>query len=152
MADRVPSDHPSVETGRARLVRRGRLDRPRIELPAEWTDASSGPLPDTGTEAPAVRLVLDGRARHARIERGFDGAPRIDGAYDNARLAREKAGDDRLEEWRAGHGVGFDTPVLLDAVEPGFQYGLREPGERVVYEVIETPDEGLAAIARDLDG
>lgn len=139
MTDRVPSDHPTVETVRATLERRGRT-RSRLSLP----DDDRFPLD-------IVRLVLDGDTSHARIESNRAG-PEINGAYDNARLARERTGDDRLEEWRAESDIDYGRSVLVDVVEPGFLYGVREPGERAVYEAVESPDESLAAIARDLDG
>ena len=139
MTDRIPSDHPTVETVRATLSRRGRT-RSRLSLP----DDDRFPLEP-------VRLVLDGDISHARIESNRAGIG-IDGAYDNARLARENTGTDRLEEWRASTGIEYGRSVLVDVVEPGFLYGVREPGERAVYTAVESPDESLAAIARDLDG
>jgi hypothetical protein len=139
VTDRLPSDHPSVETVRATLARRGRT-RSRLALPAN----DRFPLTTT-------RLVLDGDTRHARIESGEDGVA-INGAYDNARLARERAGEDRLEAWRRSSGIDYGRSVLVDVVEAGFLYGVREAGKRVVYDAVESPDEGLASIARDLDG
>jgi len=37
-------------------------------------------------------------------------------------------------------------------VTPGFQYGLRRPGERVVYTALDPPASSLSDIARDVDG
>ncbi|EMA43239.1 DUF7112 family protein [Halococcus saccharolyticus] len=142
MPERIPHDHPSVETVRATLARRGRSSRPRLALP---DDADRFPL-DT------IRLVLDGETYHARVESGLDGDREITGAYDNARLARERDGTDRLDEWRRSSGLDLGRSVAVDIVESGFLYGVREPGERAVYEATEPPDEGLAAIAQDLDG
>lgn len=139
MTDRLPSDHPSVETVRATLARRGRT-RSRLELPA-----------DDRFPLTTVRLVLDGDTYHGRIERSREEGVEITGAYDNPRLARERDGEDRLEAWRAESKIDYGRSVLVDAVESGFLYGVREPGERVVYDAVESPDEGLAAIARDLD-
>ncbi len=138
MTDRLPSDHPSVETVRATLARRGRT-RSRLELPA-----------DDRFPLETVRLVLDGVVSHTSIESSEDGVE-INGAYDNVRLARERDGEDRLEAWRARSKIDYGRSVLVDVVEAGFLYGVREPGERVVYDAIESPDEGLTAIARDLD-
>ena len=140
MPERVPSDHPSVETTRATLERRGRT-RARLALP---DDDRFPPGP--------VRLVLGGDTYHAEIERDFAGDRRITGAYDNARLAREREGENRLDEWRTGSEIDLGRSVLVDVVEPGFLYGVREPGERVVYEALESPSESLASIARSLDG
>jgi hypothetical protein len=124
---------------RVTLARRGRT-RSRLSLP----DTDQFPLT-------SVRLVLDGETSHARIETGREG-PAITGAYDNARLARERSGTDRLEAWRRSAEIDYGRSVLVDVVEPGFLYGVREPGGRAVYEAVESPDEGLAAIARDIDG
>jgi hypothetical protein len=99
-----------------------------------------------------VRLVLAGATHHATFESGRDGDREITGAYDNARLARDRDGTDRLDEWRRSSGIELGRSVAIDVVEPGFLYGVREPGERAVYEATEPPDEGLAAIARDLGG
>lgn len=146
MTDRVPSDHPSIETHRVPLARRGRLDRPRIDCSAA---ADSVPVGET------VRLVLNGDTYHARVEAAFDDTPEIRGAYDNVRIAREPdagADTDRLAEWRAAKDVEFGRSVLLDIVEPGFCYGLRVPGERAVYAAVEPPEDGLASIARRLEG
>lgn len=139
MTDRLPSDHPSVETVRATLARRGRT-RSRLALPADDR------FPPT-----TVRLVLDGDTCHGRIERSREEGVEINGAYGNARLARERDGEDRLEAWRRSAGIDYGRSVLVDVVEAGFLYGVREPGERVVYDAVESPDEGLATIARDLD-
>jgi hypothetical protein len=139
VTDRLPSDHPSIETVRATLARRGRT-RSRLELPAD----DRFPLTTT-------RLVLDGDVSHTRIESARDDGVEINGAYGNVRLARERDGEDRLEAWRRAVDIDYGRSVLVDVVEPGFLYGVREPGERVVYEAVESPDEGLAAIARDLD-
>ena len=138
MTDRLPSDHPSIETVRATLARRGRT-RSRLELPA-----------DDRFPLTTVRLALDGDVSHARIERTRTLDVAIDGAYDNARLARERDGEDRLEAWRRNSEIDYGRSVLVDVVEAGFLYGVREPGERVVYDAVESPDEGLANIARDL--
>jgi hypothetical protein len=139
VTDRLPSDHPSVETVRATLARRGRT-RSRLELPA-----------DDRFSPTTTRLVIDGDTHHARIERSREAGVEINGAYDNARLARERDGEDRLEAWRSNAEIDYGRSVLVDVVEAGFLYGVREPGERVVYDAVESPDEGLAAIARDLD-
>jgi len=137
--DRLPSDHPTIDTVRATLARWGRT-RSRLSLP-EDEDFSDG----------TVRLVVDGDTRHATVEFGTQG-PEIKGAYDNPRLAREHGGEDRLENWRRSSEIDYGRSVAVDIVEPGFLYGVREPGERAVYEAVEAPDSGLAAIARDLGG
>ena len=142
MADRVGSDHPSVTTLRGRLVRRGGTRRPAVEVP----EAERESLPAEGT----VRLVLDGRTRHAPVvERS--GTRALGGAYDNARRARERVGTDRLAEWVDGASVEFGRSVLVDVVEPGELYGLRLPGETAVYDVTRGPADSLRSIAEDLE-
>lgn len=142
MAERVASDHPSVTTVRGTLVRRGGTRRPAVELPAEEREA----LPAEG----AIRLVVDGRERHAPVgER--DETRAILGAYDNARRARDREGGDRLAEWVNERDLGFGRSVLVDVVEPGEAYGLRVPGEEAVYEVDRGPAESLRRIAEDVD-
>jgi hypothetical protein len=149
MTDRLPSDHPSIETYRITLDRRGRLDRPRLDL--SGVDAS---LP----VGEVVRLTTDGQVYHARITESFDGAPEIRGAYDNPRLARESVGGtggsegtDHLAAWRTAKELNFGRSVLFDVVVSEFAYGLRAPGERAVYEATRPPDDGLRQIARSLD-
>lgn len=144
MTDRIPSDHPSIETHRIELDRRGRLDRPRLDLSGVDAFLPTGEV---------VRLSLDGDTYHARIEEPFEGGLEIRGAYDNPRLAREPAeGTDRLAEWRASKNIDFGRSVLFDTVVPEYAYGLRVPGERTVYEVTEPPNTSLQSIARSLDG
>ncbi|PSP85906.1 hypothetical protein BRC83_02095 [Halobacteriales archaeon QS_1_68_17] len=142
MPDRVPSDHDAVETVRAPLSRAGSTRRPRIELPEGTAPAGE-----------VVRVVLGGEEYHARIERALDGGTEIRGAYDNARLARVPGdGENRLPAWVETAGVTVGNSVLVDVVVEDFKYGVRAPGERVVYTATEPLTDGLADIARDLDG
>ncbi|HKJ60192.1 MAG TPA: hypothetical protein VKA37_13255, partial [Halobacteriales archaeon] len=135
-------DHPSVTTLRGELVRRGGTRRPAVEVSPDDREA----LPTGRT----VRLVVDGRERHAPVdERG--GTRAFLGAYDNARLARERDGRERLAEWVEARGLEFGRSVLVDVVDPGEVYGLRAPGEDVVYEVERGPAESLRRIAEDLE-
>ncbi|MFB6165003.1 MAG: hypothetical protein ABEJ31_07575 [Haloarculaceae archaeon] len=144
MPDRVPSDHDAVETIRATLERVGRTDRLKVTLPADAADA----LP----AGDVVRLVLDGRTRHSRVETDFDGAAELRGAFDSPTLARDPgAGTDRLAEWADAAGRSAGQSVLLDVVTDGYKYGLRAPGERAVYEATEAPSDSLSSIARDLE-
>ena len=95
-----------------------------------------------------VRLVLGGRTRFARVDRGLDGGLEIRGAYDNRRLAREADGENRLVEWAEREGVDVGRSVLVDVVEAGELYGIRRPGTDAVYDLPETTrDDSLAAIA-----
>ena len=140
MPDSVPSDHDSVVTRRAKMVRSGGTRRPCLRLPDD-VDVAGGDL---------IRLVLDGSTRHARVEADATGRL-VRGAFDNRRLARSGGdGTNRLVEWADAHDRGPGSAVELDEVEAGFLYGLRVPGERAVYEATESPDDSLASIAESL--
>ena len=140
MPDRVAADNPSVETVRATLSTAGAIGRPRVSLPEE----ADGRFP----AGDVVRLVLGGRTRFARIDRGLDEGLEIRGAYDNRRLAREADGENRLVEWAVREAVDGGRSVLVDVVEAGELYGVRRPGTDAVYELPETTrDDSLAAIA-----
>ena len=145
MADRIRSDHPSVESVRAELVRAGRTDRPRVAIPADATDR----LP----EGEVVRLVVDGTERFTRVApRMGDERLELRGAHETPDDARDPgSGSDHLADWRDAHGVRFGGTVLVDVVEEGYKYGLRAPGEQATYDT-GRPDSSLADIARDLDG
>ncbi|MFB6083651.1 MAG: hypothetical protein ABEJ94_05350 [Halorientalis sp.] len=141
MSDRVPSDHDAVVTHRATLERVGRTDRPKVVVPEDATVPTDE----------VVRLVVDGRTCHARVETGLQGDPEITGAYDTPTLARDPGdGRNRLQAWVTEADVSVGGSVLLDVVTEGFKYGLRAPGERTVYEATEKPDAGLSSIADDL--
>jgi len=141
VADRIASDNDAIETHRCRLGRVGRTERPEVGVPA----AAALPV-----EEP-IRLSLGGTEAHARPETDLDGDPVIRGAFDNARLARTPGdGVDRLAEWVADNDLSFGSSVLLDVVTPGFKYGLRVPGERVVYDATDAPDRSLSSIAESL--
>ncbi len=142
MADRVQSDHPSVRTVRGTLAETP--SGSRIELPED--DRESFPVDEV------VRIVHDGDERFAAIERALTGETVISGIYDSPRFAREPgSGTDRFPAWVEGHGIRAGGSVLVDVVEPGFLYGLREPGESAVYTAREPPSESLSAIAADLE-
>jgi hypothetical protein len=148
MADRIASDHASLSTVRATLVRSGALDRPKIEIPADETDADRFP------DGELVRIVADDTEYRTRIEAPLTGDEReFRGLYETPRLARNPDdGENHLASWVDSTGVEFGQSVLVDVIEAGFKYGLREPGQRVFYEATESPDEGLADIANELDG
>jgi hypothetical protein len=134
----VSSD--GVETVRASIERSGALDRPKIVVPA-------GTIPEG-----VVRADADDRTYHAPVDVGLDGDLELRGLYENARLARTGEGENHLSAWVESVGLEAGRSVLVDVVVEGEQYGLRAPGDRAVYEVVESPDSDLASIAEDLDG
>jgi len=134
----VTSD--GVETVRATIVESGSLDRPKVSVP-------DGTMPEG-----VVRVDADGATYHAPVAVGFDGDLELRGLYDNARMARERDGENRLREWVDDQGLAPGRTVLVDVVVEGEQYGLRAPGDSAVYRVVESPDDDLASIAEDVDG
>lgn len=143
MADRLASDHPSIETVRATLA-----ETPtgvRIDLPASEADR----LP----VGEVVRVVCDGSERFARPDRALGGDDvRISGLYDAPEYAREPGtAEDRLAEWVEEGDARPGGSVLLDIVEPDFLYGVRAPGETAYYEAREPPSESLASIAEEIE-
>lgn len=135
---RVSSD--DVETVRASIENAGALDRPKLVLP-EGT-ISEG----------VVRVDADETTYHARVDRGLGGDLELRGLYGNARLARTGDGENDLETWVEAKDLEAGRSALVDVVVDGEQYGLRAPGERAVYQVVEAPDDSLASIAEDVDG
>lgn len=140
MADRIPSDHPSIETVRARIERHGgscRLAIPRAIIPDETS---------------VVRVVLDGRIRFARLGEGTADDRWLIGVYDTTRAATEPDnGSDRLEPWLEKIDRAIGASIEIDVIEPGYRYGIREPGTRAVYDAVERTTGSLDAIARNLD-
>ena len=145
MADRISSDHSSLTTVRATLVRSGGLDRPKVEIPAD--DADHFPSDEL------VRVVADDTEYRARIESPLAADGReVRGLYETPRVARNPGeGVNHLQTWLDGTDVEFGQSVLVDVIEAGFKYGLREPGERAFYEATESPDDSLTDIAEQLD-
>lgn len=144
MPERVPSDHDAVESHRVHVETVGATSRPRVPLPGTLDVA----------EGDVIRLSLEGKVRHAQVTATLGGDLALAGAYDNARLARTggEGSADRLRAWLDGDGLGGGDPLLLDVVTPAYAFGLRRPGERVVYAAVEPPSDSLADIARDLEG
>ena len=141
MADSVPSD--AVNSVRATLVRAGRTDRPKVTVPDEATDQFP--------EFEVVRIGTGNDTYFARVELAIDDTMEIRGLYDNARLAKEGDGENHLPAWADDNGLDFERTVHLDIVDEGFFYGLRAPGERVVYRVPDRPDDGLSDIAEGIE-
>ncbi|MFB6134194.1 MAG: hypothetical protein ABEJ55_04325 [Halanaeroarchaeum sp.] len=143
MPDRIAHDHPTVPTIDGTLRRYGGTHRPEIRLPAD----ESIPRGDV------VRLVLDGAEYRARIAAGEDGTPRIRGAFQTPRLARDPGeATNHLGEWVDDRDLDVGRTVHLDVIDQGHAYGLRAPGESAFYDATSSPEESLADIAADLDG
>lgn len=143
MTERLPSDHDAVTSHRTHLETVGRTSRPRLPLPTAL-DVGAGDV---------IRLSLAGDDAHAQVTETLGGDPAVTGAYPNARIARAPAEDeDRFADWLDDRGLEAGDPLLVDVVTEGYAYGLRPPGERVVYTAREPPSDSLADIARDLDG
>ena len=146
MTERIPSDHDTVASHRLTLATVGRTDRPEVTLPSA--------IEDDVAEGDVLRLFVDGDEGHALVERDLSGALVLRGAFPNARLARDEsppADEDLIAAWRDDRGLEAGAALLLDEVTPGFAYGLRAPGERVLYPDREPPADDLAAIAEDLE-
>lgn len=138
MSDSVAHDHPSVTTLRGRIARAGPR-RPKLVVPD--LDAREAP----------VRLTLDGRTYHAPVVRGLDGETEISGAYENARMAREREGADRLRGWVDDAGLDVGRSVLVDVVTDDL-LGARAPGTEAVYTIGSGgASDSLRDIARDID-
>lgn len=142
MSDSVPSDHPSVDSHRIELAAVGSTGRPQLLCPSPL-DCASGDF---------VRLTIDGTTTHAAVVSTLAGDTAVREAYANRSLARTGEGRDILGEWLAATDNGPGDTLVLDVLTEGYAYGLREPGQRVVYEPVEEPDSSLVDIAESLDG
>lgn len=141
--DRVASDAAAVDSRRATVARHGGPRSRRLRLPDDL--ASDGDL---------LRLTVDGADGHARVDVDTEG-PYLGGVYPNRRLARTGGeggnGDgDRLDPLLRAAEVG--SSLVVDVLDPGHHWGLRRPGDRVVYEVPDRRDDSLSAIAERVDG
>lgn len=141
MTDSIPSDHEAVTSRRVTLASIGRTRRLQLQLPEDLS-CSPGDI---------VSLSLSGENYYARVESTLDGEPVITGAFANRRLARTGDGENLFQEWVADSGRSAGQSVTLDVLREGFAYGVRLPGERVVYHPPEPPTSSLADIARSLD-
>lgn len=143
--DRVRSgDVPTID---ATLVSHGAVGRPAIELP----DSADEPAVEDVPTDEVVRLSTDGSTRHARFDE-FAGSARATGAFDAPDLARSPGeGENRLREWVDEQGLATGRTVHLDVIESGFAYGLRAPGEALIYGAPSSPDGSLASIAEELE-
>lgn len=137
--DQIASDHPAVDSVRSRVGRHGG-NRRRLEV-------EPGILPDIKH----IRTVVDGNVRFGSISRQQGDDDWITGVYDSPRLARSGSGEDYLPGWLATHGRGIGDSVWVDIITHEYAIGIRPPGERVVYPVVQSPGTSLDAIARSLD-
>ena len=141
MPDGLPSDHDAVESHRVHLRQVGRTSRLAVSLPE-----SLSCVPDD-----VVRLSLEGTVAYARVDTDLRDNPVVRGAFPTKRLARTPdEGEDRLASWVSEAGFDGGDPAVLDVVTEGYAYGLRQPGERVVYASVDAPDSSLADIADSL--
>jgi hypothetical protein len=141
MADAIPSDHSAVDSFRVDLTTVGSTSRPQVLLPEEL-DCERDEF---------VRLVLGDRQTHTQVVSTLDGDRAIQGAYANKRLARTADGENLLATWLDDVGVEPRATLVLDVLTEGYAYGLRLPGERVVYEPLEKPNSSLSDIAESLE-
>jgi len=141
VTDRLPSDNPVVDSHRVELDAVGSTGRAQLVLPP---GLSCGP-------GDIVRLSLEGTQTHAEVVSTLRGEGAVRRACRNRRLARTGEGTDLLGGWLDDGGHGPGSTLLLDVLTEGYAYGLREPGERVLYEPVEPPDSSLADIAESLD-
>lgn len=141
MTERVSSDHDTVESHRVHLSTVGRTSRFQLPLPDELSC-------ETGD---VVSLSLAGDQAYAEVETTLDGDPAVRGAFADRNLARSRNGEDEFDGWLQGTDATAGDPLVLDVLTPGYAYGLRFPGDRVVYVAPEKPDSSLQSIAQDLD-
>lgn len=142
MADRIPSDHETIESHRVHLSTVGRTRRPQLTLP----DGLGCAIGDV------IVLSLESDTVYAEVTSGLDGDPTIQSAARTRGAAGEQDGDNELRNWLDSHDIEKGDALVLDVLRTGYAYGLRRPGERVVYSPPDPPDSSLADIAKNLDG
>jgi len=141
VTDRVPSDNPSVDSYGVTLDSVGSTNRPQLVLPTELC-CERGDF---------VRLVTDEDRAHAEVVSALDGSHAIRAAYSDRAAARHGDGPDLLGCWLDEHDVGPGDTLVIDVLTEGYAYGLREPGDRVIYEPPRRPDASLSDIAESLE-
>lgn len=141
MTDRISSDHDAIDSYRVHLSTVGRTRRLQVVLPTELECSIDD----------VVSVSLEEEPRHAQVTAGLDGKPTLQGVYATRQLARTQSGEDELGDWLDDHGLSDEDPLSLDILRAGYAYGLRRPGERVVYSPPEPPDSSLQDIADSLD-
>lgn len=137
MPDAIPSDHDAIESHRITLDGVGRTSRLQLPLPQA--------LPIG--EGEFIRVLVDGHSAHTRVASTLDSRPAIRGAYANKRMARTQEGEDLLGDWLSENGYSAGDTIVLDDVTEGYAVGVRQPGERVVYDPPTAPTDSLSDIA-----
>jgi len=139
--ERIASDHATVESHRVHLTRVGRTSRRQIELPG----ALSCGLDER------LYCSLEGASAYTVVRAGLDGEPTIQDAFRTRAAARSRDGENLLAAWLDDHGLSAGDALVLDVLGAGYAYGLRRPGERVIYTPPEPPNATLSEIADRLD-
>lgn len=140
MPDRLPSDHPTVETIRAHVERHG--GGYRLVVPHDTFS----------TDDATVRIVLEDSIRFARIRNGNEQEQWITGIFASSRGATDPgSGTNRLNQWLEEQNRTTGSSVELDIIESGYYYGLREPGTRTVYTGLKRPSASLSSIAQSIE-
>jgi len=140
VTDRIPSDHDAIDSHRVHLSTVGRTRRLQVVLPSA-IECTVGDV---------VFVSLEGDGRYAQVTAGLDGESTLQNAFPTRQLARTQSGDDKLRAWLDDASLADGDPLILDVLRTGYAYGLRRPGERVVYSPPEPPDSGLQDIAESL--
>ena len=141
MPDRIPADHDAIESYRVHLETVGGTNRLQLPIPRS-VESQSG---DT------CYLSLSGRPTYALIDDALTGEPVIRGSYSNRRIARERDGENLFRTWLGDRNLSSGNPVVFDVLSNGFSYGVRVPGEQVIYEPPRDRNTSLADIAKSLE-
>jgi len=143
MSTRLPSDSNAVDSYRATIVRRGGSRTPCLKFPAA--------VAETVAVDDRVTIVIDGTEYYATVA-GDDSGRLLYGGYDTRKQARTTGeGTNRLGAWLRGLDREIGDSVVCDVVVDGERYGLRAPGDRVIYTVKHEPRDSLQSIAESLD-
>jgi hypothetical protein len=138
MAEAIASDAATVTHWRTHIVRQGAHPRPVVA----WPEAAEAP-------AGRVRVICGDDRGHMQLQAG----PIIAAVYPTAAGCRRQGRrGDLLGPWLDAIDAAVGDPLILDELVPDAWYGLRQPGQRRIYEVTRAPDASLAAIAAQIDG
>jgi hypothetical protein len=139
---RIPSDHATVTSHSLAVDQVGRTSRPQLPLDSV--------APFELAPGAVLSLSLLGTQSYTQLAQTLAGAPALRSAFQTRRLARVEeptAEDNRLADWIDGAGLAAGDRVVFDVLAAGHAYGLRAPGERVVYDSPARPDPALSDIA-----